>query len=112
MGEAIVGSRRCSPRSRRTSPTRSPRARRLGRDRLLADGPGPSSIPALVVDDVTFAVQVNGKLRGEIRVAAVGREADVRAVAEAEEQVMADLAGKTLRKFVFVPKRLVNFVVG
>ncbi len=32
--------------------------------------------------------------------------------AEADEKVQAALAGKTLRKFVFVPKRLVNFVVG
>jgi leucyl-tRNA synthetase len=36
----------------------------------------------------------------------------VRAAAEADERVKAAMAGKTLRKFVFVPKRLVNFVVG
>ncbi|WP_434389382.1 leucine--tRNA ligase [Melittangium boletus] len=69
--------------------------------------------PALVVDDVIpYAVQVNGKLRAEVRVAADAGEADVRAAAEADERVKAALAGKTLRKFVFVPKRLVNFVVG
>jgi leucyl-tRNA synthetase len=73
----------------------------------------PDFDPALVVDDVIpYAVQVNGKLRAEVRVAADAAEADVRAAAEADERVKASLAGKTLRKFVFVPKRLVNFVVG
>lgn len=71
----------------------------------------PEFDPALVVDDVIpYAVQVNGKLRAEIRVAADAAEADVRAAAEADEKVQVALAGKTLRKFVFVPKRLVNFV--
>ncbi|HYO72980.1 MAG TPA: leucine--tRNA ligase [Archangium sp.] len=73
----------------------------------------PEFDPSLVVDDVIpYAVQVNGKLRAEIRVAADAAEADVRAAAEADERVQAAMAGKTLRKFVFVPKRLVNFVVG
>ena len=54
----------------------------------------------------------NGKLRAEIKVPVDAAEADVRAVAEADERVKAAMAGKTLRKFVFVPKRLVNFVVG
>jgi leucyl-tRNA synthetase len=73
----------------------------------------PEFDPALVVDDVIpYAVQVNGKLRAEIRVAADATEADVRAAAEADDKVKAAMAGKTLRKFVFVPKRLVNFVVG
>ncbi|WP_257461189.1 leucine--tRNA ligase [Archangium lipolyticum] len=73
----------------------------------------PEFDPALVVDDVIpYAVQVNGKLRAEIRVSADAAEADVRAAAEADERVQAAMAGKTLRKFVFVPKRLVNFVVG
>ncbi|MBN8471983.1 leucine--tRNA ligase [Corallococcus exiguus] len=73
----------------------------------------PEFDPALVVDDVIpYAVQVNGKLRAEVRVAADAGEADVRAAAEADDKVKAALEGKTLRKFVFVPKRLVNFVVG
>jgi leucyl-tRNA synthetase len=73
----------------------------------------PAFDPALVVDDeIPYAVQVNGKLRAEIKVPADAAEADVRAAAEADERVKAAMAGKTLRKFVFVPKRLVNFVVG
>jgi leucyl-tRNA synthetase len=73
----------------------------------------PEFDPSLVVDDVIpYAVQVNGKLRAEIRVPVDATEADVRAAAEAEDKVKAAMEGKTLRKFVFVPKRLVNFVVG
>jgi leucyl-tRNA synthetase len=83
------------------------------RERLLAEEPWPAFDPALVVaDTVTIAVQVNGKLRGEVQAPAAAGEADVRALAEAEERVKAHLAGKTVRKVVFVPKRLINYVVG
>jgi leucyl-tRNA synthetase len=83
------------------------------RERLLADEPWPAFDPALVVADVvTIAVQVNGKLRGEVEAAISAAEAEVRALAEAQERVQAHLAGKTVRKVVFVPKRLINFVVG
>jgi leucyl-tRNA synthetase len=82
------------------------------RDRLLASEPWPGFDPALVAADVvTIAVQVNGKLRGEVQAAVSAGEAEVRAMAEAEERVKAHLAGKTIRKVVFVPKRLMNFVV-
>jgi leucyl-tRNA synthetase len=75
--------------------------------------PWPAYDPVLVVDDVLpYAVQVNGKLRGEIRIAADAGESEVRAAAEAEEKVRTALAGKPLRKIVFVPRRLINFVVG
>jgi leucyl-tRNA synthetase len=83
------------------------------RDRLLADEPWPSFDPALVAaDTVTIAVQVNGKLRGEVQAPAEAGEAEVRALAQAEERVKAHLSGKTVRKVIFVPRRLVNFVVG
>jgi len=73
----------------------------------------PAFDPALVVEDVLpYAVQVNGKLRAEVRVPAASVEAEVRAAAEADEKVKASLAGKQIRKVVFVPKRLINFVVG
>jgi leucyl-tRNA synthetase len=73
----------------------------------------PSFDPALTVDDqITYAVQINGKLRGQIDVAADADQAAVRAAAEADAKVAPHLQGKTVRKFVFVPKRLVNFVLG
>jgi leucyl-tRNA synthetase len=82
------------------------------RDQLLAEAPWPAFDPALCAADVvTIAVQVNGKLRGEVSAPAGATEAEVRALAEADERVRAHLAGKTVRKVVFVPRRLVNFVV-
>jgi len=83
------------------------------REQLLADQPWPGYDPALVAaDTVTIAVQVNGKLRGEVVAAVSAGEAEVRALAEGEERVRAHLSGKAVRKVVFVPKRLINFVVG
>ena len=73
----------------------------------------PAFDPALVVDDViTYAVQVNGKVRAEVKVALDATAEQVRAAAEAEDKIRAALTDKTVRKFVFVPRRLVNFVVG
>lgn len=72
----------------------------------------PSYDPALVVDDVLpYAVQVNGKLRAEIRAPAAAGEEEVRAIAEGDERVQAYISGKQLKKVVFVPKRLLNYVV-
>ncbi|WP_242336941.1 MULTISPECIES: leucine--tRNA ligase [Anaeromyxobacter] len=83
------------------------------REELLAEHPWPTFDPALVAADVvTIAVQVNGKLRGEVQAPVAAAEAEVRALAEGEERVRAHLDGKTIRKVVFVPKRLINFVVG
>ena len=81
-------------------------------DRLLANEPWPAFDDALVAADVvTIAIQVNGKLRGDVQAPVSAGEAEVRALAEAEERVQAHLTGKTIRKVVFVPKRLMNFVV-
>jgi leucyl-tRNA synthetase len=83
------------------------------RDALLAESSWPSWDPALVAADVvTIAIQVNGKLRGEVQAPVAAGEAEVRALAEKESKVQAYLDGKTVRKVVFVPKRLMNFVVG
>jgi leucyl-tRNA synthetase len=79
----------------------------------LEEQPWPKYDPALVIDDViTYAVQVMGKLRAEVQAPLAATEAEVRALVEADEKVKAALGGKAVKKFVFVPKRLVNFVVG
>jgi len=84
----------------------------VAEDRILADEPWPGFDPGLcVADTVTIAVQVNGKLRGEVAAAASASEAEVRALAEADPKVQGYLAGKALKKVVYVPKRLLNFVV-
>jgi leucyl-tRNA synthetase len=85
----------------------------LGHEQTLQESAWPAFDPALVVaDTLVYAVQVNGKLRAEVEVTAGAGEAEVVAAARADSKVEAHLAGKALRKTIFVPKRLVNFVVG
>ncbi len=85
---------------------------RLGGTTSLAYEPWPTFDPALVVDDVIdIPVQVNGKLRGRIRLERDASEERVRALVAAEESVRPFLAGKTEKKFLYVPGKIVNFVV-
>jgi leucyl-tRNA synthetase len=65
-----------------------------------------------VADTAEMAVQVNGKVRGRITVAADLADAGVIDAAKQNENVARHLAGKTLRKTIVVPGRLVNLVVG
>ena len=62
-------------------------------------------------DEIEIAVQVMGKLRGTVTVAADASKEDVLAAARAEENVARYLAEGTVRKEIYVPGRLVNFVV-
>ncbi|HUJ25894.1 MAG TPA: leucine--tRNA ligase [Myxococcales bacterium] len=72
----------------------------------------PEADPALVVDDAyQIAVQVNGKLRGEVQVSATAAEAEIRETAARDPKIAGWLQGKTIKKVVVIPKRLVNFVV-
>ena len=72
----------------------------------------PVADPALLVDDeVEIAVQVNGKVRDKLRVAATISDDDLLALALASERVQAYVDGKELRKTVVVHGRLVSLVV-
>ncbi len=62
-------------------------------------------------DTITIAVQVQGKLRDTIEVAADAAEADILARAKASEKVISFLAGKPIKREVYVKGRLVNLVV-
>jgi leucyl-tRNA synthetase len=86
--------------------------RRLGHDTSLAHGPFPQADPAYLVEDtVEYPVQVNGKVRGRITVAA-DADADVlEAAALSEEKVAAFLAGANPKKVIVVAGKLVNLVV-
>ncbi len=82
-----------------------------------AGGIGTASWPAwdeaaLVEDEVTIVVQVNGKLRGKVSVAAGAGEDEMRAAALADVKVLAHTEGKTVRKIIYVPGKLLNIVVG
>jgi leucyl-tRNA synthetase len=79
----------------------------------LAYVPWPEFDPALVKDDVVeIGVQVNGKTRGTIRLAADADEATARDTALADEKVRVHVAGKTVKKFIYVKAKIVNFIVG
>ncbi len=67
---------------------------------------------ALAVATLELVVQVNGKIRARLAVAPGVARSDALARARADANVGAYLAGKTIRKEVYVPDKLVNFVVG
>jgi leucyl-tRNA synthetase len=77
----------------------------------LAYASWPKFDPALLVEDtLEIPVQVNGKLRDVIKVPANADNATVEAAAKASEKVQQFIAGKTIRKVIVVPKKLVNIV--
>ncbi len=63
-------------------------------------------------EELTVVVQVNGKLRDRITVSATATEEEIRSMALAAERVLALLEGKSVRKVIVVPGKLVNIVVG
>jgi leucyl-tRNA synthetase len=84
----------------------------LGGQGLLADAPWPKSDPALLVDDeVTVAVQVNGKLRATLRLPKDAGKQAAEAAALAMPETQRAMAGKPPKKVVVVPNRIVNVVV-
>ena len=66
---------------------------------------------ALVKSEIEVMVQVNGKLRGKITVAADASKADLEATALATEGAVKFMEGKPAKKIIVVPGRLVNIVV-
>ena len=66
---------------------------------------------ALVQTEIELMVQVNGKLRDKILVAADAAEDDIKAAAFASAGAIKFMEGKTPKKVIVVPKRLVNIVV-
>lgn len=66
---------------------------------------------ALVADEVTLVVQVNGKLRNRINVAANADENTVKEAALADESIAKFVTGKEIKKVIYVKGRLINIVV-
>jgi len=86
---------------------------RLGNGYSVHQQTWPQWSEELAAEDVLeVAVQVNGKVRERLSVPAGADEATVRELALATEKVVAAMEGKQLRKFIYVPGRLVNLVVG
>ena len=86
---------------------------RLGHTQSILRSGWPDADPdALAQDEVTVVVQVNGKLRGRISLATGSGEEDATAAALADENVCRHTDGKTVRKVIYVPDKLLNLVVG
>ena len=80
---------------------------------VLEDQPWPQvDQAALVRDTLTLAVQINGKLRATIEVAANASKDEAEALARAQPQVAHFLEGMTVRKVIVVPGKIVNIVAG
>ncbi len=67
---------------------------------------------ALKQDKIELMVQVNGKLRSKLMVASTASQVDIEALALADDNAQRFIDGKTVRKVIVVPGRLVNIVVG
>jgi leucyl-tRNA synthetase len=77
----------------------------------LTYAPWPAFDPALLVEDtLEIPVQVNGKLRDVITVPAHADNAALEAAARASAKVQPFIDGKTIRKVIVVPKKLVNLI--
>ena len=84
---------------------------RLGEAGMILDAPWPVYDPALAADDeVVLPIQINGKRRGEIRLARGLEPAEVEAIVLADPEVRSRLEGLTVRKVVVVKDRIVNLV--
>jgi leucyl-tRNA synthetase len=84
----------------------------LGHKSLLADSPWPLAEDALLVDDtVTMAVQLNGKLRGTLQLPKDAAKDVAEKAALALPELARGLDGKTPKRVIVVPNRIVNVVV-
>jgi leucyl-tRNA synthetase len=85
---------------------------RLGHADTLAFEAWPAWVEAYTLaSTVTYAIQVNGKLRGQVEVGADTPGAEAIALAKVQENVAKHLEGKQIVKEICVPQKLINFVV-
>ena len=83
----------------------------LGHEDLVALAPWPVGDPGLVKEDViVLPVQVNGKKRADVSVSVEATNAEIEAATLALEPVRRALEGRPVKKFIVVPKRIVNVV--
>lgn len=86
---------------------------KLGHDEPVALAPWPGYEESMLKDDtVEIALQILGKVRARLSVPADATEDQLRALALAEPFIAEQIAGKSVKKVIVVPGRLVNIVVG
>jgi leucyl-tRNA synthetase len=84
----------------------------LGETESILRYPWPAFDPALArEDEITYAVQINGKLRSHVVMPAESPEDLVRERVLADEKVRTAIEGKQIAKVIMVPGKLVNVVV-
>jgi leucyl-tRNA synthetase len=84
----------------------------MGEQGLIADAPWPNVDPALLVEDeVTVAIQVQGKLRDTLTVAKGTPKDELERLALASVKIVRSLDGAVPKKVIVVPDRLVNLVI-
>lgn len=84
----------------------------LGREGLAAEAAWPTVDAALLVEDeLVLPIQINGKKRAELTISATASESEIEAATLALDGVIKALEGRSPRKIVIVPKRIVNVVV-
>jgi len=85
----------------------------LGREDLVAAAAWPAVDASLLIDDtIVLPVQVDGKRRDEVSVPADASNEQIQALVMGLESVQRAMEGRGLRKFIVVPKRIVNVVTG
>ena len=83
----------------------------LGHDIMLTEEPWPEVDESLLTSDtVTIGVQVNGKVRASIDLAPDASEDEAKEIALAQDNVVKFIEGKEVRKFIYVPGKIVNVV--
>nr|CBI79936.1 Leucyl-tRNA synthetase [Bartonella sp. AR 15-3] len=84
----------------------------LGGNTLMSQCAWPSYDSALTVEEyITLPVQINGKKRGNVTLAAVADNVAIEEAVCALDFVQAHLAGKSIKKMIIVPKRIVNVII-
>ncbi|QSE91717.1 leucine--tRNA ligase [Rhodococcus pseudokoreensis] len=85
---------------------------RLGHEKSLAHGPFPVAEEKWLVEDtVEYPIQVNGKVRSRVTVAADAPREEIEKIALADDKIVALLDGKDPRKVIVVPGKMVNIVL-
>ena len=84
----------------------------LGNEGALFDAAWPEHVEALTIsDEITIAVQINGKVRATLEVDRTISKEDLEALAMANESIVKNIEGKSIVKVIVIPGRIVNIVI-
>ncbi|TSA44382.1 leucine--tRNA ligase [bacterium] len=85
---------------------------KLGHNESIFLEKWPEYDPELIKEEqISFVIQINGKVRDQIEVAAGVKEEEAKKLALERDKIVKYIDGKNIRKIIFVPDRLINFVV-